>query len=97
MITGHSLGGGIATHAFVQFRKSGINVDEFITYESPRVGDAKFAEWVRRAFPQQKYRITHSHDPVPHLPIDIQGFKHVDAEVYYPNLYHIILYQLNRS
>ena len=55
VVSGHSLGAAVATHALVHLRKvfislyekSGINVNEFITFGSPRVGDAKFSAWLK--------------------------------------------------
>jgi predicted lipase len=94
LITGHSLGGAIATHALIhlkkvfisRYRKAGVKVDEFITYGSPRVGDDKFSSFLVDYHPETKHRLSHSHDPVPHLPLAAQGFKHVPIEIYYPTL-----------
>jgi len=38
-LVGHSLGGAVATIAAVDFAQSGLNIDSFITFGSPRVGN----------------------------------------------------------
>jgi len=64
---------------------SGINVDFFYTYGSPRVGDDAYSKWFAGFYHGFKARITHSHDPVPHLPLSNMGFHHSNTEVFYPN------------
>jgi len=44
-VTGHSLGGAMATLAVFDIRASGHNVDYFITFESPRVLNLKAANY----------------------------------------------------
>ncbi len=67
-ITGHSLGGALATHAAVQLVSQGINVEALYTYGSPRVGDNKFSTWFDALVKSVKVRVSHGRDPVPHLP-----------------------------
>jgi predicted lipase len=79
-VTGHSLGGALATHATAQLLVAGINVEQFYTYGSPRVGDSKFTSWFDNLLSQKtnnKARVTHGRDPVPHLPPSEWGFLHV--------------------
>lgn len=52
------------------------------TFGQPRVGDTNFAKYYDSLVPIN-YRITHSHDPVPHLPLEDMGFWHVATEVFY--------------
>eukprot|EP00466_Bigelowiella_natans_P006396 jgi/Bigna1/38881/e_gw1.28.64.1 len=90
VVTGHSLGGAVAVHAVVDLALAGYPADMVFTYGQPRVGNDVFAKWYVSKFTQGKphFRITHSHDPVPHLPTSgsgpIGGFTHVPVEVYYP-------------
>ena len=67
-ITGHSLGGALATHAAAHLLSQGINVDMLYTFGSPRVGDNKFSTWFDALLKNTKVRVTHGRDPVPHLP-----------------------------
>lgn len=49
-VTGHSLGGAMATLAVAAiFNSTGIKVDKFYTIGSPRVGDKNFSEWWKKA------------------------------------------------
>jgi predicted lipase len=67
VITGHSLGGAVATLAGAYFRSIGINCDIY-TYGSPRVGNDAFANYASSTSQGSTSRITHLNDPVPHLP-----------------------------
>ncbi|MBW7474670.1 lipase family protein [Paenibacillus oenotherae] len=67
-ITGHSLGGALATLAALDIASNrgpeGIIV---YTFASPRVGDPQFARTYNRLLPNT-FRIQNEHDIVPHLP-----------------------------
>lgn len=78
VITGHSLGGAVATLASAYYRKDDIPLDVY-TYGSPRVGNDKFADFVSN----QKgphWRVTHGNDPIPRLPFADMGFAHTTPE-----------------
>lgn len=78
ILTGHSLGGAVATLGAAYLRKAGIPLDLY-TYGSPRVGNDKFTTW----FSSQKggqWRVTHESDPVPRLPPMGVGYRHVTPE-----------------
>ncbi|CAD8175749.1 unnamed protein product [Paramecium octaurelia] len=90
-ITGHSLGGALAHHALVYLATRGFTISKFYTFGSPRVGDKNFFTYVnQQLFPGPKFRVTHNHDPVPHLPALIQGFHHVNQEAYYKDYLLVI-------
>ncbi|KAI9836215.1 MAG: hypothetical protein M1819_001552 [Sarea resinae] len=84
VITGHSLGGAVATLAAADVRK-GHTAATLYTYGAPRVGGGHLA----RLTEQQSggsYRITHTDDMVPHLPSQVwsmTGYAHISPE------YHI--------
>jgi predicted lipase len=83
-VTGHSLGGALATHAAVHLVNEGVTVSEFYTFGCPRVGDVKFSNWFDAFIKSNsKFRITHGRDPVPHLPPEGFGFKHTPHEIFY--------------
>lgn len=92
-ITGHSLGGAVATLLACHFRDSlrgalmsnrntgGVSL---YTYGSPRVGNLALATYVTQ---QQSgrasggnWRLTHAADVVPRMPPAIEGYRHVSPE-----------------
>ena len=77
-ITGHSLGGAIATLAGAYLRRTGLDADVY-TYGSPRVGNDRFAEYMTGQ-PGTQWRVTHRDDPVPRLPPIITGYRHISPE-----------------
>ncbi|KAF8426627.1 Alpha/Beta hydrolase protein [Tirmania nivea] len=80
VVTGHSLGGGIATIAATELRKRGFQVS-LVTYGSPRVGNEALAKYISAS--GSNFRVTHLNDPVPRLPPLTVGYRHVEPE------YHI--------
>lgn len=80
-VTGHSLGGAIATLFSSELAYVGV-ANTLVTVGSPRVGDSNFYDWF------SKLKITHSRltnkkDIAPHLPRYKDGFEHVNTEVWY--------------
>lgn len=84
-ITGHSLGGAMATFAAVQAKELKItNKINFYSYGSPRTGNPQFADYIMTLYPNGAYqRVVHYDDIVPHLPITAMGFYHAGNEVWY--------------
>ncbi|TLS26012.1 hypothetical protein PpBr36_07491 [Pyricularia pennisetigena] len=79
VVTGHSLGGAIATIAGVYLRQLGYPVQVY-TFGSPRVGNQEFVQWVATQAGNVEYRLTHIDDPVPRLPPIFLGYRHVTPE-----------------
>lgn len=77
VITGHSLGGAVATLLATQFRYDDCDVDEY-TFGSPRVGNLAFVHSATGKGIIQ--RVTHEEDPVPRLPPLLIGYRHVSPE-----------------
>jgi triacylglycerol lipase len=71
-VTGHSLGGAMATLASVRLASEGYKVRAVYTYGSPRVGDRAFHD----AYSLANYRFVNDNDLVPHLPFR-WCYKHV--------------------
>jgi triacylglycerol lipase len=71
-VTGHSLGGAMATLASVRLTSEGYKVRAVYTYGSPRVGDRLF----RDSYSLCNYRFVNDNDLVPHLPFR-WCYKHV--------------------
>lgn len=87
VVTGHSLGAAVSIFAALdianQISPSGVTVYNF---GQPRVGDPAFAGYAASVLPLHKqFRVTHSRDPVPHLPLEIMGFLHTPHELWYDN------------
>lgn len=84
IVTGHSLGGAVATLAAADLRSQGIPADLF-TYGSPRVGNKEFAEFVSKQTGVTA-RVTHTSDPVPRLPpLVLTPFRHTTPEYWLSN------------
>jgi hypothetical protein len=93
-VVGHSLGGGLATLAALDL-SAGRKMDVYpvYTFGSPRVGNFALVSAFEEAGKENghvpaQWRITHYHDPVPHLapPIPAMGslsYEHTPTEVWY--------------
>jgi len=82
-ITGHSLGGAIATLAAADLYTVTPDITVY-TFGSPRVGDETFASYYDKIVPDT-YRLVNHYDLVPHVPQRFLGFRHVSREVWYFN------------
>lgn len=75
LLTGHSLGGAIATILAAELAKDGYEVS-LCTFGSPRVGDAEFAETFK-SLNIHHTRVVHGDDIVPRFPKI--GYRHVGS------------------
>lgn len=81
-VTGHSLGGALATLCAVDIQynfSEKLNSIDVYTFGAPRVGNSGFQESFNRRVPNS-YRFVYGMDIVPALPRVWQGYRHVDAE-----------------
>lgn len=86
VLTGHSLGGAMASIAAASFGASGVKISSVYTYGEPRNGNADFSKYVLGFVPQgQYYRVTHANDGVPGVPPAILGFIHHGDEYWQKN------------
>lgn len=87
-VTGHSLGGSMASIAAAYVAYLGYFPSSQITYYTfgqPRTGDKSFAATHDSLLPQS-YRVTHALDIVPHLPTEnFESYYHHKNEVFYNN------------
>lgn len=84
VITGHSLGGAIASHCAMDFYDYlGIEPYGVYTFGSPRVGNSQFSSYYKSRV-KNTYRITHQKDMVLYVPFYNWGFRHVPTEYWYP-------------
>jgi triacylglycerol lipase len=79
-VTGHSLGGALATLCAVDIQYNFANLAIAIyTFGAPRVGNDGFRESFNRRVPNS-YRFVYGMDIVPALPRTWQGYRHIDTE-----------------
>jgi len=81
-MTGHSLGGAIATIAAFELHRKGCKVATAYTFGGPRAGNNAFAV-AFNALDIKQFRVVNGRDPVPHLPPTGFGFEHPGYEVWY--------------
>ena len=67
-ITGHSLGGALATMAAAALSDNGINVAGVYTFGQPRVGDRTFVNQLNTHTKGKVFRFVNNNDIVPHVP-----------------------------
>ena len=84
LVTGHSLGGALATLAALDMRKHfpALKVTLY-TFGQPRVGNPEFSNYVFSQLPQSYIRVVNYDDAVAHIPHRVQGYKHAGNEVWY--------------
>lgn len=99
-ITGHSLGAALAMFAAVELsvKTAGAVPLTLYTFGEPRVGNAAFAQWASSVLPDMmQFRVTHSDDPIPHLPPEFIGYLHAPHEIWYDNDGNTTFQQCNDS
>ncbi|EAR84464.2 lipase family protein (macronuclear) [Tetrahymena thermophila SB210] len=87
IITGHSLGGAIATLISVEVLKylQPKNQISLYTFGAPKIGNQNFVEYLNQIIPNS-YRIVNYYDAVPHLPFkQILDFRHHGYEIWMTN------------
>lgn len=83
-ITGHSLGGAIATLGAMLLKADGYTIGGAISFEAPRVGNAEFQEFYNQELSSALlYRVTYHKDVVVHLPPRSFHYQHTQPEIYY--------------
>ncbi|NEQ55568.1 MAG: hypothetical protein F6K11_36550, partial [Leptolyngbya sp. SIO3F4] len=68
LITGHSLGGALATMAAASLLENGFDVAGVYTFGQPRVGDLTFIKQLDEKLPNKVFRFINNNDIVPHVP-----------------------------
>ncbi|KAI1335261.1 alpha/beta-hydrolase [Xylariaceae sp. FL0016] len=95
VVTGHSLGGAVATLLAAHLRRQGLAADLY-TYGAPRVGTPALAEFLTAQAHDngdggpgagtgpvaagRNFRVTHYYDPVPRMPPLSFGYAHASPE-----------------
>eukprot|EP01039_Chlorochromonas_danica_P008946 gene8946-9869_t len=80
VVTGHSLGGALATLTVVDLLIAGFTNIELMNFGSPKVGNLAFAEFASNLI-GNRYRVTRYQDIVPNFPDDSQ-YVHISGEWY---------------
>ncbi|MCU0566399.1 MAG: lipase family protein [Oculatellaceae cyanobacterium Prado106] len=82
-VTGHSLGGALATLAVRQLQTAQQSVQGLYTYGSPRVGDETFARAFEARFLTQTFRMVNHNDFVTRIAPRSFGYEHVEQCHYF--------------
>ncbi|RDA88767.1 hypothetical protein CP532_4026 [Ophiocordyceps camponoti-leonardi (nom. inval.)] len=83
VVTGHSLGGALASLAAMSMIGSDIKVD-LVTFGQPRTGNQAYADFVDKKAPDVM-RVTHADDIVPQVPpkeLATFGYEHHSTEIW---------------
>lgn len=81
-ITGHSLGGALATLATARFLESERTVKGLYTFGQPRVGGRAFERKFNSIFKPRTFRFVNYHDIVPRVPPRSASYKHIGRTGY---------------
>lgn len=83
-VTGHSLGGALATLAVAKLLQEQHQlVNGLYTFGSPRVGNGRFADKFDEDFKKYAYRFVNDNDAVPHVPSEDMNFSHVGTHMHF--------------
>ena len=83
VITGHSLGAGLATLAAARLVDRGEATATVYSYGAPRVGLRDFAAEYNRVLGARTYRVINHIDVVTRVPLLVQGYRHVGKRMYF--------------
>ena len=84
-VTGHSLGGALATLAVDRFIGEGREVHGLYTFGQPRVGNEVFADHFDKKIKHRTFRFVNNEDVVTRLPPRLLGYRHVGSVKYFDN------------
>jgi len=82
-VTGHSLGGALATNAAMDLKLNHGFVTSVVNFGSPRPGNLDYHTALLNEVPH--WRVTHHNDLVPHVPPKSLGFHHASTEIHFPD------------
>jgi Predicted lipase len=83
-VTGHSLGGALATLAVAKLRQErGHPVNGLYTFGQPRVGDEDFASRFNQDFGPYAYRFVNNNDVVPRVPTRLMNYRDTGTFKYF--------------
>lgn len=82
-ITGHSLGGALATLAAAKLAAIGQTVQGLYTFGSPRVGCPEFSHAFNQTFQNRAFRFVNHNDLVTRVALRSLGYDHVGKCLYF--------------
>jgi triacylglycerol lipase len=82
-VTGHSLGGALATLAAARLVEAGVAPDAVYTYGQPRVGKSDFQRAFNSAMHDVTFRVVNHIDLVARVPLLLQGYRHIGRRMYF--------------
>jgi len=88
IVTGHSLGGALASLAAADLNYNGLPVERVYTFGAPRVGNLGWAFFYNEMLnlKGRTFRVVNERDPVPHIPYTgvtfMRGYHHVGIEIW---------------
>ena len=83
VVTGHSLGGALATLAAARLVDAGLQITALHTYGQPRTGLRDFREAFDSKLDGVSYRFINHIDLVTRIPLLIQSYRHIGRRVYF--------------
>lgn len=83
VVTGHSLGGALATLAAARFHEAGHPVAAVYTYGQPRVGHGDFRSPYESRLGEVSYRVINHIDLVTRVPLLLQRYRHIGQRIYF--------------
>ena len=83
VITGHSLGAGLAILAASRLVAADADVNHVYTYGSPRPGLKDFANAYQGVLGMNTYRVINHIDIVTRVPLLVQNYRHVGRRMYF--------------
>jgi triacylglycerol lipase len=81
-ITGHSLGGALATLCALDFKRQHLAPAAVMTFGCPRVGNKSFAQIYNRGLKDLTLNFVAEGDPVPLVPTLLMGYRDCGHEVF---------------
>lgn len=81
-ITGHSLGGAMATFAAAWMTERNLPIRGVYTFGQPRCGDKNFSTTLNAKLPNKFFRFHNNNDIVPRLPARLMNFEHTGRLVF---------------
>ena len=80
-ITGHSLGGALASLVALFLQREGWPVQAVYTFASPRVGNPAWRKTYNDSLGEKSYRVIAEGDAVPLVPGVLDSYRHVGQEI----------------
>jgi hypothetical protein len=80
-LTGHSLGGAMATLCALKLKLKGYENVELVTFGSPRVGNHHFSRLMKKVLPETTARFVNMGDPVAKFPPKAAYYAHTGKKI----------------